>query len=198
MSADVAGAAGGERAGQFPVAGVTAADQQHPPGGIADRDESARGHPAGGGGVWLMVIFAADARSPGPRPAPAAGQGDRARGPVRRGRGTSAWSTQTPHRISGVLIRMIAEPLRVRRAQGSHGTPFQQTKGGMRAGSARAIPLVAVLSPRPSLPGGTDVNQAGARPDRHTDPGPLYRAPTEFRGYGQDKYPSPAAGQARR
>ena len=114
-----------------------------------------------------MVILAAAARPPRPRPVLAAGQADRARGPVLPGRGTRAWSAETPHRIARVLIRMVAEPLRVRRARGSHGTPFQQTKGGMRAGSGRAVPLVAVLGPEPSLPGGrTDVNQAGACPDR--------------------------------
>jgi hypothetical protein len=103
-------------AGQFPVAGVTAAHQQHPPGDVADRGEGARGHAAGGGGLWLMVILAADARPPGPRPVPAAGRADRARGPVRPGRGTRARNAQTPHRIAGVLIRMIAGPLRVRHA----------------------------------------------------------------------------------
>jgi len=40
-------------AGQFPVAGVPATHQQEPAGEVADRGESARGHAAGGGGVWL-------------------------------------------------------------------------------------------------------------------------------------------------
>ena len=97
-------------AGQFPVAGVTAAHQQHPPGDVADRGVSARGHAGGGGGIWLMVILAAHARPPGPRPVPAAGRADRARGPVLPGRGTRGRNAQTPHRIAGVLIRMAAEP----------------------------------------------------------------------------------------
>ena len=79
-------------AGQFPVAGVTAAHQQHPAGDVADRSESARGDKGRRGGVWLMVILAADARPPGPRPAPAAGRGDRDRGPVLPGRGPRAWN----------------------------------------------------------------------------------------------------------
>jgi len=36
----------------------------------------------------------------------------------------------------------------------------------MRAGSGRAVPQVTVLDPTPSLPRGTDLNQAGACPDR--------------------------------
>ena len=53
-------------AGQLPVAGVTAAHQQQPPGDVADRDESARGHAAGGGG------HLADGHTRGgPPPAPA-------------------------------------------------------------------------------------------------------------------------------
>src|SRR6185437_6369541 len=126
-------------AGQFPVAGV------------ADRGERARGHATGGGGAWLMVVLAAEAVPPGPRPVPGAGRADRARGPVLPGRGTRARNVQTPHRIAGVLIRMAAEPLRVRRARGSHDTPFHRTKGGMRAGSVLVIPRVAVLGPRRRL-----------------------------------------------
>ena len=45
-----------------------------------------------------------------------AGRTDRKRGPALPGRGTRAWNEETPHRIDGVLIRMVAEPLRVRRA----------------------------------------------------------------------------------
>jgi len=96
----------------------------------------------------------------------AAGRADRDRGPVLPGRDIRARDAGTPQRIAGVLIRMAAGPVRVRRARGSHGTPFHPTKGGMRAGSGRAVPQVTVLSPRPSLPRGTDVNQAGACPDR--------------------------------
>jgi len=59
---------------------------------------------------------------------------------------------------------MAAGPVRVRHAGGSHGTPFQQAKGGMRAGSGRAVPQVTVLDPTPSLPRGTDLNQAGSLP----------------------------------
>ena len=58
---------------------------------------------------------------------------------------------------------MAAGPVRVRHAGGSHGTPFQPAKGGMRAGSGRALPQVTVLNPTPSHPRGrTDLNQAGA------------------------------------
>jgi len=71
-------------AGQFPVAGVTAADQQQPPGDVADRGESARGHTAGGGGVRLMVILTANARPPGPDPVPAAGRRTGTRTAARR------------------------------------------------------------------------------------------------------------------
>ena len=158
-------------AGQLPVAGVTAAHQQHPPGDVADRDESARGHVAGGGGVWLMVIFAADVRPPRPRPAPAAGRGDPARGPSLPGRGTCAWNSETPHPIGGVLIKMVAEPLRVRRARGSHGTPFQQTKGGSRI-SWHAFPTNerrdarGVWTSYPACCGSGSKPQSSRRPDR--------------------------------
>src|SRR2546429_286379 len=83
-------------------------------GDVGDGGEGAGGAAAGGGGVWLRVILVAAARPPGPRPVPAAGPADRDGGPVLPGRGTRAWSAETPHRVAGVLIRMAAEPLRVR------------------------------------------------------------------------------------
>ncbi|HEX3309499.1 MAG TPA: hypothetical protein VHS32_24890 [Streptosporangiaceae bacterium] len=62
-----------------------------------------------------MVILAAAAGPSRPRPVPGAGRADRDRGPVLPGRGTRARNAQMPHRIAGVLIRVAARPVRVRR-----------------------------------------------------------------------------------
>ena len=126
-------------------------------GHVADRGESARRHATGGGGVWLMVVLAADAWPSVPRPVPAAGRGDRPLGPVLPGRGTRAGNARTPHRIAGVLIKMVAGPIRARHSRRSHGTPFQQNERRDARG---------VWTSSPACRGSRSKSQSSRRPNR--------------------------------